>query len=103
MGGQMDITFRGFLSFEKMLATRIIRVVYLIGLVAAAIIGLIAFVGSLIALFSGNIGNGLAGIVVTVVGVVVWLLVWRLSCEVWIVMFGIYDRLGEIKANTTPR
>ena len=99
----MDITFRDFLSFEKMLATRIIRVVYLIGLVAAAIIGLIALVGSLIALFSGNIGNGLAGIVVTVVGVVVWLLVWRLSCEVWIVMFGIYDRLGEIKANTTPR
>jgi len=99
----MDITFRDFLSFEKMLATRIIRVVYLIGLVAAVIIGLIAFVGSLIALFSGNIANGLAGIVVTVVGVVVWLLVWRLSCEVWIVMFGIYDRLGEIKANTTPR
>jgi hypothetical protein len=99
----MDITFRDFLSFEKMLATRIIRVVYLIGLVAAAIIGLIALVGSLIALFSGNIGNGLAGIVVTVVGVVIWLLVWRLSCEVWIVMFGIYDRLGEIKANTTPR
>ena len=99
----MEITFRDFLSLEKMLAARIIKVVYLIGLVVGAIIGLIALVGSLIAMFSGSFGTGLGGIVVAIVGVVIWFLVWRLSCEVWIVMFGIYDRLGEIKANTTPR
>ncbi len=99
----MEITFRDFLSFEKLLATRIIKVVYLIGLAAGIIIGLIALVGSLITMFSGSFGGGLAGIVATIVGVVIWLLVWRLSCEVWIVMFDIYDRLGEIKANTTPR
>ena len=99
----MEITFKDFLSLEKMLAARIIKVIYVIGLVAGAIVGLIGLVGSLISMFSGSFGSGLGGIVITIVGVVIWFLVWRLSCEVWIVMFGIYDRLGEIKENTAPR
>lgn len=99
----MEITFRDFLSLEKMLAARIIKVIYLIGLAAGAIAGLIGLVGSLISMFSSSFGSGLGGIVITIVAVVIWFLVSRLSCEVWIVMFGIYDRLGEIKANTAPR
>lgn len=75
-------------DFEKFVAPQLIKFVYWIGLV---LIGL-SVVGTL---FSGGQGFFIR-LIMAVIGGVAGVLIWRVVCEVWIVMFSINDRLGEI-------
>jgi hypothetical protein len=92
----MDFTLRDLLTFENLLFPRILRIVYLVG---AALIGLSVLVGVLAALgaMRFSVGGGLAQILFALIGGAVGLLVWRIVCEMWLVAFGIYDRLGQIR------
>lgn len=77
-------------DFEKFVAPSLIKFVYWIGLV---LIGL-SVIGTL---FSGGSPIGFVGrLIMAVIGGVAGVLIWRVVCEVWIVMFAINDRLGEI-------
>ena len=83
---QLDINPEDLLSFDKMIAMPAIKVMYIIGLICIAVFGVkIIFEGSIFGFFSG--------IATVVVGVVIW----RIICESAILLFGIYDRLGDIK------
>ena len=83
---QLDINPEDLLSFDKMIAMPAIKVMYIIGLICIAVFGVkIIFEGSVFGFFSG--------IATVVVGVVIW----RIICESAILLFGIYDRLGDIK------
>ena len=83
---QLDINPEDLLSFDKMIAMPAIKVMYIIGLICIAVFGIkIIFEGSVFGFFSG--------IATVVVGVVIW----RIICESAILLFGIYDRLGDIK------
>jgi len=83
---QLDINPEDLLSFDKMIAMPAIKVMYIIGLICIAIFG-IKFI------FEGSIVGFFSGIATVVVGVVIW----RITCESAILLFGIYDRLGDIK------
>jgi hypothetical protein len=77
-------------DFEKFVAPQLIRFVYWIGLI---LIGL----SVVSALFSGGGAIGFLGrLIMSVIGGVAGVLIWRVICEVWIVMFSINDRLTEI-------
>ncbi len=83
---QLDINPEDLLSFDKMIAMPAIKVMYIIGLICIAVFGItLIFEGSIVGFFSG--------IATVVVGVVIW----RITCESAILLFGIYDRLGDIK------
>lgn len=89
----MEGFVRRFINFDKLIATTLIKILYWIGLVFIAL-------GALAALFSGfaqGFGAGVAALVLVPVGAAVAVLFWRFLCEVYIVIFGIYDRLGEIR------
>ncbi len=79
-----------FFGFEKLVTPVVIKVVYWIGIIGMLIFG----VGSFFAgLMYGSIGSGLLSLAGSVLG----LLMWRVLCELYIVIFGMFDRLGQIR------
>jgi hypothetical protein len=84
------MTLGSFLSFEKLITPTIIKAVYVIGLILILLGGVISFFTSL---FAGAFGSAL----LTLLGTLVGLLAWRMYCELVIVLFGLYDRAGEIR------
>jgi hypothetical protein len=79
-----------FTSFEKLIAPTIVKIVYWIG---------IAFIiiGALFGFFAAIAGNEATTALVTLVATPFMLLGWRLICELYIVVFGMYERLGAIR------
>lgn len=88
------------LGFEKMVSPTLIRVLYWLGLAVIVLSG----VGMMFA--GGHMGPGMAAgtggitfgsFVSGALFIVFAGLFWRVVCEIWIVVFGIYDRLGELR------
>jgi hypothetical protein len=88
--------FQDLLSFEKLVTPTVIRIVYFIGLV---VIALGALIGVFDSLFAGQILAALGALIATVLG----FLAWRIWCELVIVLFGLYDRAGEIRDRLPTR
>ena len=88
--------FENLLNFDAMIGGKLIRIIYYIGLV---IIGLGALGGVLgaLGLMSMSFGYGLMMLVMLVIGVVIGVLIWRLTCELWVLMFRIHDELVAIR------
>jgi hypothetical protein len=95
-GKLQQFTVKDLGGFQEMIAPTLIKVLYWIGLVVIA-------VGALVQLFSalGHMGTsflgGLGLALGVVVGAIFSVLFWRVMCELWIVLFRIYERLGELK------
>lgn len=70
-----------YLSFRKMVTPAFIQIIFWIGVVVIIVGGLFAM--------DQSIPAGLFGILVG-------LLVWRIYCELMLILFKIYERLGEI-------
>lgn len=92
--------FSDLFGFEKLLTPVVIKIVYWIGIVGGLIFGVVGFVTSVL---QGSLLSGLAVLVSVVLG----LLMWRVMCELYIVIFGMYERLGQIRdgfaRNPQPR
>jgi hypothetical protein len=93
-GGKPSTGFqlRDLLSFEKMIVPKLITLAYYVLSVLAVLAGVVLiFIGA-----SSRLGGGLqvfSGFFTLVFGP----LMVRVACEQIIVLFGIYDRLGEIR------
>ena len=80
-----------FTSFEKLISPTLIKILYWVGIVVIVL-------GGLRALFTAfSAGGGVLGALLAIVGTIAFLIGWRVACEIYIVVFGIYDRLGEIR------
>jgi hypothetical protein len=84
---------KNILNLNHIYAIRIIRIVYVIGLILIVLGGIIAVIGSF-SMMGQSAGGGLLSLIASIVAMLVGLLFWRLICELWIVTFGIYERLG---------
>lgn len=89
----MDGILSRFMTFDKLIATSLIKLLYWIG-IALILLGVVvgAFGG-----FAQGLTNGLGTLVLAPIGGAIAIIFWRFICEVYIVIFGIYDRLGDIK------
>lgn len=82
-----------FMTFDKLIATGLIKVFYWIGVILIAL-------GTLIAMFSGfgqGFMQGIGTLIIAPIGGLIGIIFWRFLCEVYIVIFGMYDRLGNIQ------
>lgn len=87
---------RDLLSFDKMIFPTLVRIVYYLGLLGIALATLVAVFGALgVMRFSAS--GGLGTLVATVAIAGLGTLVWRVTCEFWVLVHGIYERLGEIR------
>lgn len=88
--------FSDFLSFEKLITPSVIKIVYWLGIAVLVVFGVGSF---FMGLFYGSFGAGLMSLVGSVLG----LLLWRVMCELYIVIFGMFDRLGQIRDGLSQR
>lgn len=88
-------------SFEKLITVRVTRLIYIVGLVVGVLSGVVGFVNGL-SMMNYNAAMGLGTAMLSLIGMLAGLLFWRLLCEFGIVVFGIYDRLGDIREQLKP-
>lgn len=93
-----------YFSFERMITTSFVKVVYFLGFLAltAAGVGLMVWAG--LQLNDATIDRQLGwryvalGAAILIVGNIVW----RVACELWVVLFGIYDELVAMRYAASP-
>lgn len=93
-----------YFSFERMITTSFVKVVYFLGflLLTAAGIGLMVWAG--LQLNDATIDRMLGwryvafGAAILIVGNIVW----RVACELWVVLFGIHDELVSLRYALRP-
>lgn len=95
----LPFELKDLLTFEKLLSSRLVRLLYMIGLLGGGILSIGALLSALSKL-RYDVAGGAGGVAVVLVLTAAGLLAWRLVCEAMILAFAIYDRLGEINANT---
>lgn len=93
-----------YFSFERTITTSFVKVVYFLGflLLTAAGIGLMVWAG--LQLNDATIDRMLGwryvalGAAILIVGNIVW----RVACELWVVLFGIHDELELLRYALSP-
>ena len=88
----------GYFSFQKLITPRFVKFIYVIGLMAltAGGIGLIVAAGWGLRSATLPTRMGLYYIAIGAGVMIVGNLVWRVLCEIWIVLFNIHNLLGVI-------
>ena len=84
-----------FLTFDKLIGTKLIKVLYYVGMVFILISGLT----TLLAAFKAGFMAVLIAPVVTLVGLVFW----RFLCEIYLLFFRMSDDLRDIKNHQLGR
>lgn len=88
--------FSKMLNFDTMIGPTLIRIMYFVGLVVFALMG-VGILLSGVMMMTYNAAVGLLYIILSPVIIILYAIFWRFACELWILTFKIYDRLGEIK------
>jgi hypothetical protein len=91
-----------YFSFQKCITSPFVKTVYFLGFLALTAGGIGLAGWAAMRLFEANISRGLGwyyvagGVGILLVGN----LVWRVFCEIWIVLFNIYARLVSLDEKT---
>ena len=94
----------GYFSFQKLITPRFVKFIYVVGLLAvtAGGIGLAVWAG--LGLRSSALPTRM-GVYYIAIGAGIAILgnlVWRVLCEIWIVLFNMHNLLGSIAGETRP-
>ncbi len=93
----MPSILQRLLGFDRLLGPVLVKIVYYVG--AAFIIGAtgLGVLAGLISIFNGNIGGGAMQLIASPAVGAVGFVYWRFICELFMLAFLAYDRLGEIR------
>ena len=94
-GGQAML--QRFLSFDKLMGTTLIKVLYYIGLVGIALYAVVLLLSGLGVMVSQSFLGGISMIVAAILGGAISLLFWRFMCELYMLFFRISDDVRELK------
>jgi len=84
-------------GFDRLIGPVLVKIVYYVGFAAIAIGVVGALMTAVLAIVGGNIGlAAMQLLAVPAVGIVA-LIYWRFICELFMIAFMAYDRLGEIR------
>jgi hypothetical protein len=84
------------LNFDVMIGPVLIKIMYFIGLIGIALFGIFLLFSGVMSM-SYSPAYGLLMVLLSPIAVILYAVMWRFACELWILMFKVYDRLGEIK------
>ena len=89
----------GYFSFDRMITPAFVKVLYFLGFLAltAAGVGLAVWAGMQLNDATISRSLGWRYVAVGVAAVVVGNIVWRVFCELWIVLFGIHAELTSVR------
>jgi Domain of unknown function (DUF4282) len=89
----------GYFSFERMITTTFVKALYFLGFIAITAAGVALTVWAGMKLNDATIARDLgwryvaAGVALAILGN----LVWRVFCELWVVLFGIHSELVSLR------
>jgi len=83
-------------SFEKNLSLALIRILYFLGLCGIALAAIVSAFGAF-GVMRYSFAAGMGTLLIAILGGIIGILVWRVLCELWMVIFGIYDRIGQVR------
>jgi len=92
----------GYFSFQKLITPRFVKFIYVVGLMAVTAGGIGLAIGAGLGLRSATLPTRM-GVYYIAIGagvVILGNLVWRVLCEIWIVLFNIHNMLGSIESET---
>ncbi len=96
-----------FWGFDHLIGSMLIKIVYYIGLVGILLFTLMAmFGGGVMGAFGGEYGGGGPGFLMIIIAPImglIYLVFWRFICEMWLLMYLMYNRMGEIRDRLPPR
>jgi len=93
----MQSIIQRFLGFDRLLGPVLVRLVYYVGAAAIVVMTGFTLLMGLMAIFAGNVGGGAMQIVAgPAVGAVAFVY-WRFLCELFMLAFLAYERLGEVR------
>ena len=86
---QDDRPISGFFKFDWMISTSILQFLYVVGLIIITSV-------SFYLMLEGFDQNEGVSIIIGAVLLILGNILWRIICELWIILFSIHDLLGEI-------
>jgi hypothetical protein len=85
-------------TFQTLWTPRVILVIYLLGLVVIVLSGLAyAYFAMQMGAQSGSSAGGGIALVSAVIGTLISIVLWRVWCEIVLVLFKVHDRLVEVR------
>lgn len=85
------------LGFDRLIGPHLVKLVYYVGLAAIAASAGLAFVTGLQAVLAGNLSQGLTHLIAAPAVGAAALIYWRFLCELFMLAFQAFDRLGEVR------
>ena len=93
----MSSLLQRFLGFDRLIGPLLVKLVYYFGAVAIVVGAIGALLAAVFSLAGGNFGLGLMQLLaVPAVGAVA-LVYWRFLCELFMLAFLAYERLGQVR------
>lgn len=93
----MQTIVQRFLGFDRLIGPLLVKIVYYVGAASIIIAVVGALVSAVLSFAAGNIGAGvMQAIAVPAVGAVAFVY-WRFLCELFMLAFLAYERLGEVR------
>ncbi len=89
---QENLNKESFFSFDRMITPSIIKLIFILGITATTLMGLVSIIMGLKSSFGGGV-QVLTGLLTLVLGPVLV----RINCELMIVLFKIHEALEGIK------
>ncbi|MFC0267198.1 DUF4282 domain-containing protein [Kushneria aurantia] len=85
--------FSDLAGFNKFISPSLIKIAYWIGIILIVLMGLSSL------FFSSPYSplSGFFGFLIKLIGILLSLVFWRITCEAAILLFGMHERLGEIR------
>src|SRR5258705_4701432 len=93
----------GYFSFQKLITPRLVKFIYVVGLMVLTAGGIGWAIWAGLGLRSATLPTRM-GVYYIAIGAgvaIVGNLVWRVLCEIWIVLFNIHNLLGSIERETS--
>ena len=92
----------GYFSFQKLITPRFVKFIYAVGLLVMTAGGIALAIWAGLGLRSATLPTriGVYYIAIGAGAAIVGNLVWRVLCEIWIVLFNIHNLLGSIASET---
>ena len=93
----MGSIFQRFLSFDRLLGPTLVRFVYYFGAAVIVVLGIGALLTAVFSIASGNFGAGAMQLLAVPAVAAVSLVYWRFLCELFMIAFLNYERMGEVR------
>ena len=93
----MNGLFRRIWSFDRLIGPVLVKIVYYVGFAAIAIGAVAGLSMALLAIAGGNIGFAAMQLLAVPAVCIVALVYWRFLCELFMIAFLSFERLGEIR------